>query len=464
MVTLVTGLVKRIGVEDHSFAFGLGLAWVTTVYLLRLWRAQYMAASCEAALRFRRDGVKQQEKALGEVPMDGVYGSAWRVHNLLMAVELKFEAWMAMSARGLFLTYGVPSIATVLHKTGGFDKDTHRRYADMELLIREFNENAPDGCLHFDGQPHRARVAIERINKIHDAYGHMITYRDMMYVLTVFMTTPYLWMTSRWSWRSLTESEKMCIFYHWVDIGKGMGLDVLENFKNLDDVVAYKYKYEAKHMKPHRSNTVVASATIHYFIDGVIWGPLQSVVRPVVHVVMSILQEEPYQSEALGLPCTQWSWAPMTHIPWAVFVLLLGVTLDLVLVAKAVFTRIFLPPLPLSLMDRLVGRRPLVQSSTNMDVETKKENEKKERRVGKKKTKETGKTSAKAPGCPFFATYRPVRSLDFNNKTYTPAAPWWAFWASDTGSGTYSLEEMGPRHIAAGTTRFPKYGGGKAII
>ena len=37
--------------------------------------------------------------------------------------------------------YAIPSISSVLVTTGGFQRNVKRRYADMELLIREFNEN-----------------------------------------------------------------------------------------------------------------------------------------------------------------------------------------------------------------------------------------------------------------------------------------------------------------------------------
>ena len=254
------------------------LGWLTLCWLLRRWRAQYLEATCQACLekrREQRDPGKTEianEPDVGSLGIDGVYGSAWRVHNLLMAGDLKFEAFLAMSARGLFLTYGIPSISSVLQKTGGFSEDTSRRYADMELLIREFCENAPDGCLHFDGQPDRAIKAIGRLNAIHDKYGSIILYRDMMYVLSVFMTTPFLLMESRWSWRRCTKAEKECIFFHWVDIGSLMGLRVEDNFSSLDDVVNYKYNYEKKHMRYAKSNEVVGHSTIDFFVNGTIWG------------------------------------------------------------------------------------------------------------------------------------------------------------------------------------------------
>ena len=71
----------------------------------------------------------------------------------------------------------------------------------MELLIREFNENAIDGTEAWNGNPERAQKAIRRLNAIHSQYGKLILYRDMLYVLTVFMCTPSLWSQTRWSAR-----------------------------------------------------------------------------------------------------------------------------------------------------------------------------------------------------------------------------------------------------------------------
>ncbi len=72
-------------------------------------------------------------------------GNIWRVHNLITGLEAAFETHASIATRGLLLSYTIHSISGPLIKTGGFRRDIQRRYADMELLIREFNENAVDG-------------------------------------------------------------------------------------------------------------------------------------------------------------------------------------------------------------------------------------------------------------------------------------------------------------------------------
>ena len=130
---------------------------------------------------------------------------------------------------------------------------------------------------------------------------------------------------------------------------------------------------------------------------------------------MSILQEKSYQARALNLPLP-----PDSGYVHAVLYGACYVTIDALLTSKALFTRFLLPPLPLCWLDRLVGRRPV-------------------RGDGSK-------------GCPF--AYRPTRSLDFNNDTYTPSG--------EVGQREYVIENMGPRHITRGkTTKTPRYVGMK---
>jgi hypothetical protein len=438
-----------------TVALGVLTLWMLLVAYLRRSRAQYLAACCRAALE-KREAINignlggkgystEHEPALGTVPVNGVYGSTWRVHNLITACELKFEAWLAMSARGLFLTYGIPSISAVLHKTGGFDTDTKRRYADMELLIREFNENAPDGCLHFDGQPDRARRAIERLNAIHDKYGATILYRDMMYVLAVFMTTPYILMTSWWlSWRGLTADEKECIYWHWVDIGSMMGLRVTDNFKSLDDVVAYKYAFERKHMRKVDSNVIVGHSTIDFFVKGCVWAPLRPLARPLILCAMAAMQENRQQAAALGLPVMGASVVGVLLYPPV------ALLLHVLFWTKAVFTRLLLPPLSLRKIDRLTGRRPVNASSSSYDDRDMSENS------NNGLSDSTSRVERKS-SCPF--AFRPVRPLDFNNSTYLPHPP---NGDNERGQSAYVIEHMGPRHIPAGeTTKTPRYRGMK---
>ena len=55
----------------------------------------------------------------------------------------------------------------------------------------------------------------------------------------------------------------------------------------------------------------------------------------------------------------------------------------------------------------------------------------------------------KTAKCPF--SYRPTRSLDFNNKTYTTSPSIDTSSQLNTLEGSYVIERMGPKHIPANT-------------
>lgn len=360
-------------------------------------------------------------------PHDGGKGSTWRVHNLLTALEFEFEAWLSMSCRGLFLTYAIPSVSSVLVKAGGFNKDIQRRYADMELLIREFNENAVDGTVDFNGQPERAKQSLYRINAIHQQYKSLIKYDDMIYVWSVFAVTPARWMESRWSWRHLTNDEKSAIYHHWINIGKYMNLSVDKQFPNWESIRTWKLAYEKANMRFCQSNVEVSGSTVDYFMDGVVRYPMLIwMFRPVVMQLMSCLQDDPSHAAALGLPKAN---------PF------LSGFLDLVLTTRALVVRWLLPPKPFSWQDRLTGT---LGTPFQMDLTA----------TSSRHYSPNISGSESGSRCPMTKIlYWPARALDFSNSTYHPTNSTTSdgMGAEVPQEGYYAIEDMGPRHVEKGT-------------
>ena len=332
-------------------------------------------------------------ESLVDAALDGT-GSVWRVHNLLTANELRFEAWIAMSARGLLLTYAIPSISGVLASTGGFESDVQRRYADMELMIREFNESAADGTSEWNGQPERAQRAIQRLNAIHAAYGHLILQRDMQYVLAIFMTTPAIWCDSAWSCRAMTRREKACVHRHWMGIGRAMNIELDDgsggDWADFDSVVAFKRKFESQHQRFKPTNFKVAVATIRYFSQQFPAGVVREAVEKLALHALAAMQEDGKHARALGFP------SPPSPV--------LRLAIDACLRLRAFACAHLLPPLPIAWTRRLTGLHPI--------------------------------HSSQRPGCPF-KMYAPLRALDFGNKTYGPKKP-------------YAIEDMGPPSVQPG--------------
>jgi hypothetical protein len=272
----------------------------------------------------------------------------------------------------------------------------------MELLIREFSENAIDGTENWDGQPERALVAIKRLNAIHAQYGNLILMKDMQYVLSIFMLTPALWCESPWAWRRMTQKEKACVYAHWMTIGRRMNIDLdTEDWRDFDSVVAFKRRYEDEHQRYRPTNEQVARSTVAYFVKSFPTRPLRQAVEWVALNALSSLQEDPKHAAALGLPRSPPS--------------LLRLGVDLLLRARAFVCAYLLPPCPLAWTDRLTALRP---------------------------------SPSPQGGCPFFHFYAPRRALDFGNKQYGPNRP-------------YALEQMGPASVPAGLLEDkPRYRGG----
>lgn len=393
-------------------------AYVIVVQLLRRWRRAHLNQLVDEAL-------------------DGT-GSVWRVHNILTANELQFEALLSMSARGLLSTYAIPSISGVLLQTQGFSRDVKRRYADMELLIREFNENAADGETRWDGQHDRARIAIQRLNAIHDSYGSLILQQDMKYVLSVFMCTPAQWCRHRggaWAARSFTAREEACVFRHWVGIGEQMRIASLHEWTCLDDAIAFKASYEQQHQRHRQSNQRVAFSTVDYFINSLPGGAVRRWARPLVLLVLSFLQENQRTAVALGLPpapLASFNEFPLTHASAGGAIC---AAVDLTLRARAIVFAWLVPPWPLHWTARLTSRRPVghVSSPSHSSPPF---------------SPPSSSSFSSSSSCPF-AIYAPTRPLDFGNDTYT----------GGRGGRGYCVHALGAGAEAGKLETDPRYAG-----
>jgi len=429
---------------------------------------------CRLLRKERESQIKNLGKKLSDdegVSKRARSATAWKVHYLVTANELAWDIRLAMAARGLLSTYAIPTISTLLRSTGGFQKDVQRRYADMELLIREFNENCPsanmfekekeaeasmgtsndlnDFLYTFTGPPielfeldpsdpsenQRAHLAILRLNAIHAQYGNKILYWDMVYVLSIFLTTPAVYCDGGrgWVWRSYTEEEKQATFIHWTVIGEQMGLNLTtgksteKNITSLpsaewscfEDCLTWRREYERKKRRYHDANKVVAFATVDYFISSLptlIPPCFHSTISLLVLQILSILQESDEARECLGLPCPP-NW-------------FLATSLDIILTFRAFIIRFMSPPRPLAWSDRLGSRRgikifpsspsPLSTGSSPSPLST-------------------------GSSCPFRMMYTPNRALDYGNTTYSIKKG-------------YIIEEMGPKCVPKGKLEVnPRY-------
>jgi hypothetical protein len=155
---------------------------------------------------------------------------------------------------GLFKTYSIPSISSILLKTHEMERNMNKRYDDTDLLIREFTEHDPSHL--------RSQLAIQRLNFLHSHYP--ISNSDYLYTLTVFMVEPILWI-QRYGYREAHHLEKESLHLVWCDIGKKMGIRDLP--RSWEEGYAWMNEYEATRMRFHPANAIIANATVDLFLS-----------------------------------------------------------------------------------------------------------------------------------------------------------------------------------------------------
>lgn len=149
----------------------------------------------------------------------------------------------------LYRTYAVPSIGSLLDRTGEFGSAVQQRYDDTGLILDTVLEH---GMGSDDG-----RAAIRRMNQMHRSYD--ISADDMRYVLSTFVVVPIRWLDDV-GWRPFSEVEKVASANYYRALGRHMGIPDLpatwrEFATLLDD-------YEAAHFAFDAGARRVADATL----------------------------------------------------------------------------------------------------------------------------------------------------------------------------------------------------------
>lgn len=55
-----------------------------------------------------------------------------------------FQSRVLAEIRGLFRTFGVPSISALLHRTEEFERRAQKRYDDTDIIVSEMMEHGYD--------------------------------------------------------------------------------------------------------------------------------------------------------------------------------------------------------------------------------------------------------------------------------------------------------------------------------
>jgi ER-bound oxygenase mpaB/B'/Rubber oxygenase, catalytic domain len=204
------------------------------------------------------------------------------IARLLAFHEFPWDTEQALSL-ALFRTFAVPTIGSLLDRTGEFTERTQKRYDDTALLLDGMLRNGMD-----DGD---GREALRRMNRMHAA--HPISNDDLRYVLSTFVITPVRW-NARYGWRRLTPHEIAASVVYYRRLGALMGIkDVpadYAGFERLHD------GYEREHFAFDPGGRRVADATLDLMAS---WypRPLRGLVRRA-----SIAMLDPHLVDAFGYP------------------------------------------------------------------------------------------------------------------------------------------------------------------
>src|SRR5437660_6720423 len=148
----------------------------------------------------------------------------------------------------LFRTFCVPSISTLLDRTGEFRQRSQKRYDDTDIIVSELMEWGYDS--------NRGKRALRRMNQLHGRFA--IANEDFLYVLSTFVYEPIRW-NQRFGWRPLTEQEKLAGFHFWRVIGRRMNIRAIpETFEAFE---RYNVEYERREPRYAASNRVIADDT-----------------------------------------------------------------------------------------------------------------------------------------------------------------------------------------------------------
>lgn len=173
-----------------------------------------------------------------------------------------------------FKTYGIPTISSLLDKTGEFRERAQKRYDDTRLLLAEMFDHGIDS--------ERGREANRRINQMHGRFE--ISNDDYLYVLSTFVLEPIRW-NRRWGWRRYTEIEVAATLEYMSEVGRRMGIrDIPTTIEELD---RWSVAYERANFRFTESNRRVADHTIGLFLS---WHPRP--VRPFIRqAILAVLDE-----------------------------------------------------------------------------------------------------------------------------------------------------------------------------
>lgn len=190
----------------------------------------------------------------------------------LGAIEFAWDIEKALEF-ALFRTYAVPSISSLLARTGKFEAEPRKRYDDTELLLSEPMEHGLDSD--------RGTEAVARINAIHGRFR--ISNDDMLYVLSTFVCEPVRW-CAKFAKRPFTHDEVRAWTNYYRALGARMRIDgIPASYEAFD---ALNRDYERQHFRFAKTNRRIAVASLDLLLGFYLPRSLCGVARPLALCLM----------------------------------------------------------------------------------------------------------------------------------------------------------------------------------
>ncbi|MBA55519.1 MAG: hypothetical protein CMK89_13785 [Pseudomonadales bacterium] len=195
-----------------------------------------------------------------------------RIVFLTAYLEFPWDMTRALEL-ALFRTFAVPSIATLLDKTGEFRNATQRRYDDTSIVINEIMINGYDS--------ERGGTFIKRMNRMHGQYE--ISNDDFLYTLSTFIYEPIRWI-NKFGWRKLYHNECLALYYFWREVGERMRIkDIPDTYEAFEQ---WSLDYENKMFANAEATQRVANCTRDLLLSFYLPKALWKSAEPAVYALM----------------------------------------------------------------------------------------------------------------------------------------------------------------------------------
>ena len=224
---------------------------ITAAFALLVW-----VTYCRSQ-RYKR--VNKLKLEYGEMKEDQMsMETAQKIFQTTIRLELPWIVERGLEF-ALFATYSIPTISSLLAKTGFLLDDTAGSRAEQTAII--FEE-----FLTWDVNDKRTAMAIARMNFLHAQYGSKILNDDLLYTLATAVYWPVEF-ARRYGWREFEQCEKVAIFKIWQSIGQRMGIKGIP--ASYEDLVTWMHEYDETHQVYAASNTRVADSTLDLLLEKV---------------------------------------------------------------------------------------------------------------------------------------------------------------------------------------------------